>query len=92
MGWENSHILTTNAKMHSLKLCPGCLQGIFKLLMLRGGLFSLCAQFLALERLGVALGICLYLKDIFLQPVYPASQRVDVSSDVGGLTFGVKPT
>lgn len=40
----------------------------------------------------MVLGICLYLKDIFLQPVYPASQRVDVSSDMGGLTFGVKPT
>lgn len=36
--------------------------------------------------------ICLCLKDIFLQPVCPASQRVDVSSDMGGLTFGVKPT
>lgn len=61
------------------------------LLMLEEGC-SLSVQFLALGRLGVALGICLHLKDIFLQPVCPASQRVDVSSDMGGLTFGVKPT
>lgn len=41
---------------------------------------------------GTALRICLYLKDIFPQPVYAMSQRVDVLSDQGGLTFGVKPT
>lgn len=61
------------------------------LLMLEEGC-SLSVQFLALGRLGVALAICLYLKDIFPQPVCPVSQRVDVSSDMGGLTFGVKPT
>lgn len=40
----------------------------------------------------MALRNCLYLKDIFLQPVCPVSQRVDLFSDKGGLTFGVKPT
>jgi len=35
---------------------------------------------------------CLFLKDIFLQRVYPVSGRVDFFSGMGGLTYGLKRT
>lgn len=35
---------------------------------------------------------CLFLKDVFLQRVYPVSRRVDSFSGMGGLTYGLKRT
>lgn len=39
-----------------------------------------------------ALRNCLFLKDVFLQRVYPVSGRVDFFSGMGGLTYGLKRT
>lgn len=61
-------------------------------LFLTLGCCSPSAVPLGAGRWGAALRNCLCLKDVFLQPVYPVSRRVDFFSGQGGLTYGVKPT
>lgn len=52
--------------------------------------FSCRVRFLTPGRLG--LRSRLYLKDIFLQPVWPVSQRANLFRAEGGCAFGAKPT